>query len=157
MQVSYERAETRKFVEAISFSNGSKDVTSCKAKTTVINTGADTVKGLVIRDVFPILGASDADHLNVSLRQPQALLNVSAAGQDIDVMAHVVIGETNRTRLEGLKRTVRWEKKEGKSGGRDEGKYEWVVDILSNEEITIVAEWDVKVPSGWRWHEVEEA
>lgn len=148
--------ETRKFIETISFGTGPKDVTSCKAKTTVMSTNADTVKGLIIRDVLPIPGSSENDHLNVALRQPQGLLNVSA-DQNVDVMTHIVTSETDRTRLKELTRTVKWGKKDGKTGGRDEGKYEWVVDILPNEKISMVAEWDVKVPSGYRWNEAEEA
>lgn len=157
LRVVYERKQADKpVVEATRpFGDTAKAITHCTARTTVQNKGSTAVKNLVVRDSLPVPGGvnDEKDLFKVHLRKPEGLAEASADDL-VDVRNEVSSSEADKKKLAGVKRKIRWSKLENGKGGEEEGKYEWVVDVLPGEEISLCTEWDVKAPDSFKWAEV---
>ncbi|TCD63944.1 hypothetical protein EIP91_004754 [Steccherinum ochraceum] len=157
LRVVYERDTAEKPIMETTrpFGDTAKAITRCSARTTVQNKSSTVVKNLVVRDSLPIPGGADdeKDLFKVQLRKPEGLVEASA-DELVDVRNEVGSSEVDKKKLAGVKRKIRWSKGDNGKGGEEEGKYEWVVDVLPGEEVSLIAEWDIKAPNSVKWEEV---
>lgn len=142
IRVSYERTSKTMTDEARKFGGFQSSVTTYTSWTTVKNNRSTAVKQLILKDALP-LGDDDKDW-RVILRKPKGLADATQ-DEEVDVRDG---GQS--------KRKVRWTKLSDGKGGETEGKYEWVLDVPAGDEITLVAEWDVKTCKGELWSERAE-
>ncbi|KAH8094518.1 hypothetical protein BXZ70DRAFT_947846 [Cristinia sonorae] len=153
--VAYRRSQSHHtYLEHASvFGSGRKYVTKYEACTTIRNNGGAMIKNLVIMDSLPIPPLNDTtwDSIEVHFVKPSRLLETST-NQLVDARDHTASSVTDNSRLIGLQRKVRW----SEDGGERKGKYEWVVDVLPGEELSLHAEWIIKAPSGSKWQQVIE-
>ncbi|THH33433.1 hypothetical protein EUX98_g719 [Antrodiella citrinella] len=157
MEVSYELTQEKTTtVDTVrSFGDSPKAVTNCQVRTTIKNTGSSTIKNLVVQDVLPIPSPLEKDTFKVVLRKPQGLSDASA-DELVDVRSQVNTNEMDQQKLSGVRRKIRWSKRQVGKGGEEDGRYDWVVDVLQGEELSLVAAWDIRGPTEVPWREVAQ-
>lgn len=109
--------------------------TTTLTSTTKISNQHSFPMAMVSKDTIPLCGDN---RVKVILRKPQGLADAKEETVDL-------------SREDGMK--VRWCTVFGDKGGEKEGKFEWVGIIKAGQEVTLVAEWEVKCPVDVFWHE----
>ncbi|KAI0791184.1 hypothetical protein C8Q75DRAFT_715913 [Abortiporus biennis] len=140
VSVIYEKSsKTRKDPSRV-FGDTGKATTTFTITVTIMNKHANPLYNLIVREVLPV--PEDDETVKVILKKPEGLADVDQGGI-LDISEKV-----------GQKCTVRWGEIVAGKGGQKEGKFEWVVNISEGGEVTLISEYDVKVPIGFQWNEV---
>lgn len=147
VRVSYERTSEIKYEAARAFGEIGKEVTTYNARTTIHNKHPFAITRLILRDALPLVEEDDKT-FKVTLKQPDGLLDATGDEQ-------VAIKEDNGGKFKDskLKRKVKWGNVVNGKGGEKDGKYEWLAPLEAGQEVTLVAEWEVKSARGAKWYE----
>ena len=124
--------------------------TTYRSCTTVTNRHPFALRELVVRDNVPV--SEDEKRTCVVVRYPAGLAELEQKGElQVGTDDSEREGKDEKQKTQTQTRMVRWSKVVDGKGGKKEGLFEWVVEVEAGEEITIEAEWDVKVPVSLGW------
>jgi hypothetical protein len=124
--------------------------TTFRSCTTVTNRHPFALRELVVRDNVPV--SEDEKRTCVVLRYPAGLAELEQKGElRVGADDSEREGKDEKQKTQTQTRMVRWGKVVDGKGGKKEGLFEWVVEVEAGEEITIEAEWDIKVPVSLGW------
>lgn len=120
------------------------------------NKSSAAISGMVFRDALPLV--NNEKDFNVLLKRPAGLLEVSGDGEaDVDGVEAEGRPKKRQRTGDASSKKVRWSEVVNGKGGEKDGKYEWVVSLGAEEEVSLEMEYEVKAPQNLEWYESASA